>query len=322
MVKIFFSYATMDSNKYQIPQLAELLEAKPNIDQVFYWEKSSTGSIIEYMDKNVSVSEACVFFYSETAASSGPVQQERDMAVHQGKHIIPIFTNINDVPKILQIHTGIDASGKPTIQVADEIYRLVSLKFEFKSLGVSEDIPTQKAPSVQRQDIDHKSPFRRKMVRFRDVENLKNMQKEIGNNIKSHQFEINDKGFVISLDLSSFILKNIPEAVFSFQNLMEINLSSDLLETDKVIRDLVFNGKVIRIDGKEYVDGQIKRKKEEIIKIIKNLQVAYKQFTFVKINSKTGLSIEYLKILVEEMILKGELDARIQGESINFTTEN
>ena len=101
MVKVFFSYATSDRDLYQIPRVAEILEGKSYIDVVFYWEGSASGSIIEYMNNCVKASDTCVFFYSKAAASSGPIKKERDMAVYQGKHIIPVFMDIKDVPEIL-----------------------------------------------------------------------------------------------------------------------------------------------------------------------------------------------------------------------------
>ena len=47
MVKVFFSYATKDKYIFQISQLANLLKLKHDIDNVFYWEESASGSIIE-----------------------------------------------------------------------------------------------------------------------------------------------------------------------------------------------------------------------------------------------------------------------------------
>ncbi|MFX1477008.1 MAG: leucine-rich repeat domain-containing protein [Promethearchaeota archaeon] len=129
MVKVFFSYATKDKYVYHIPRLAELLKAKQNIEEVFYWEESASGSIIDYMNEYVKASDTCVFFYSKNAANSEAVKRERDMAIYQGKHIIPVFIDINDVPDILQIETGVNSSNKSKEQVAEQIYRLISLQF-------------------------------------------------------------------------------------------------------------------------------------------------------------------------------------------------
>ena len=144
MVKVFFSYATSDRDLFQIPQVAELLGAKSCIDEVYYWEESASGSIIEYMNNCVKDSDTCVFFYSKAAASSGPVKKERDMAVYQGKHIIPVFMDINDVPEILQIETGVDASDKTIEEVTNKIYHLIDRKYEELNRKIKELIPTLK----------------------------------------------------------------------------------------------------------------------------------------------------------------------------------
>jgi len=132
MVKVFFSYATADSDKFSIPELAKLLEDKKDVEKVFYWQQHATGSIIDYMEEKVNLSDSCVFFYSAVAAVSRPVKMERDMAIHQGKHIIPVFTEIKDVPLILQIQTGIDATEKTTEKMINEIYRLLREEYNLQ----------------------------------------------------------------------------------------------------------------------------------------------------------------------------------------------
>ncbi|MFX0065972.1 MAG: glycine cleavage system protein GcvH [Candidatus Hermodarchaeota archaeon] len=138
MVKVFFSYATKDSEKFQIPKLAQLLKSKPGIEKVYYWEKHASGSIIEYMEKNVKASDTCVFFYSSVAKASRPVQMERDMAVYQDKHIIPVFMDINDVPEIIKIMSGVNTNKKTSEKIVDEIYRLITEKFNIIPLSTDE----------------------------------------------------------------------------------------------------------------------------------------------------------------------------------------
>jgi hypothetical protein len=52
------------------------------------------------------------------------------MAVYQNKHIILVFFWIDDVPQILRIETGVDASSKNVDEIADSIYRIISNKFQ------------------------------------------------------------------------------------------------------------------------------------------------------------------------------------------------
>ncbi|MHA2298767.1 MAG: toll/interleukin-1 receptor domain-containing protein, partial [Candidatus Hodarchaeales archaeon] len=102
IIKVFFSYATSDEQKYSVKETARLLNKKQGIKEVYFWQEHASGSIIDYMETRVKESDTCVFFYSPEAASSEPVQMERDMAVYQNKHIIPVFTDIDDIPYILK----------------------------------------------------------------------------------------------------------------------------------------------------------------------------------------------------------------------------
>ncbi|MFX0067103.1 MAG: leucine-rich repeat domain-containing protein [Candidatus Hermodarchaeota archaeon] len=129
MVKVFFSYATKDRDSFQIPKLAQLLEAKPEIEKVYYWEEDATGSILKFMEEKVTEADTCVFFYSAVAAASSAVELERNMAVHLGKHIVPIFTNLEDIPLALRIQAGVNATNKTPEEIVREIYRLITKKF-------------------------------------------------------------------------------------------------------------------------------------------------------------------------------------------------
>ncbi len=159
MVKVFFSYATKDSEKFQIPKLAQLLKSKPGIEKVYYWEKHASGSIIEYMEKNVKAADTCVFFYSPVAKFSKPLQMERDMAVYQDKHIIPIFMDINDVPEIIKIMSGVNTNKKTAEKIVDEIYRLITEKFDITppSTDEQEIIPSF---DVMVSETDKKGEFK------------------------------------------------------------------------------------------------------------------------------------------------------------------
>jgi len=43
------------------------------------------------------------------------------MAIYQNKHIIPVFVNINDVPNIIRIETGVNALNKDYNFITQEI---------------------------------------------------------------------------------------------------------------------------------------------------------------------------------------------------------
>ena len=82
------------------------------------------------MSEKVGKADTCVFFYSQDAAISDPVKNERDMAVYKNKYIIPGFKDLDTVPLILQIRTGINISSMSIDEIANEIYRLIKIKYD------------------------------------------------------------------------------------------------------------------------------------------------------------------------------------------------
>jgi len=130
-VKVIFCYTSNDSEMYNIPEIANLLEQKDRIDEVYYWDRDATGSVIDYMNETVTKVDTCVFFYSQYTDVKSGVRIERDMAVYQDKHIIPIFKEINHVPPIIQFNSGCNALGKSSLEIVAKIYNLISKKFHF-----------------------------------------------------------------------------------------------------------------------------------------------------------------------------------------------
>ncbi|MFX1314092.1 MAG: leucine-rich repeat domain-containing protein, partial [Promethearchaeota archaeon] len=100
--------------------------------------------------------------------------------------------------------------------------------------------------------------FQTKLVNISEIEILKQIQREIGSIIESHQFETNDEGNVRSIDLSSLTLKTVPKSIFSLPNLESINFSDDSFETDENLSNLMYDGKIVKIGGNKYLEGQIR----------------------------------------------------------------
>ena len=145
----------------------------------------------------------------------------------------------------------------------------VEVKKPKKSLAEPQTEPSI-APSST--GVEQKAPFKTKMVKVSEIETLKQLQSEINKPLDVHEFEVNDGGSVISLNLTSLTFEKVPKAIYSLQNLIEINFSGNSFKTDEELRKMVFNGLVVKLDGKNYVDGQIedrpKRQAEEKAKKI------------------------------------------------------
>jgi hypothetical protein len=77
--------------------------------------------------------------------------------------------------------------------------------------------------------------------------------------------------------------------------------------------------KIERIE-KERIEKEAEeeRIKTETTLNMKKLSIAYKEITFEKISSKTGLDIEYLENLIENLIISKEIDAEIIGDTLIF----
>jgi len=60
---------------------------------------------------------------------------------------------------------------------------------------------------------------------------------------------------------------------------------------------------------------------KEIITLIKNLHKIYQEITFEKLIEKTGFSQEKLEKIIEDLIVKKELNARILGDLIVFNKD-
>jgi len=67
------------------------------------------------------------------------------------------------------------------------------------------------------------------------------------------------------------------------------------------------------------LDERLEEKKGKFKDYLIKLSAVYKEIQFHKIITKTGLKMEFLEELLEEMIMKGELKARISGDSLVFT---
>ncbi|MFX0074710.1 MAG: leucine-rich repeat domain-containing protein [Candidatus Hermodarchaeota archaeon] len=88
-------------------------------------------------------------------------------------------------------------------------------------------------------------------------------------------------------------------------------LKAERLEAERLRKERI-EQKRIEKEKKE------ERIKDETTQNIKKLSIAYKEITFEKISSKTGLGIEYLENLVEDLIFNREIDAKIDGGTLIF----
>ncbi|MFX0033553.1 MAG: toll/interleukin-1 receptor domain-containing protein [Candidatus Hermodarchaeota archaeon] len=104
--QVFLSYSTLDSEYFNIPQIARVLEEKPEIDRVFYWEKDSGENIVKFMEKNLRRCKTFILFCTENSDKSLSVEAEWESAFQlrqEGKiKIIPVYEDANYIPVLLK----------------------------------------------------------------------------------------------------------------------------------------------------------------------------------------------------------------------------
>jgi len=102
---IFLSYSSLDFDTFQILRVAKQLEKYPEVKKVFYWEKDSEQNIVEYMERNLNLSNIFGVFCSKNAKKSKSVKGEWETAYQLSKKkplkIVPVYEDEEYVPSLL-----------------------------------------------------------------------------------------------------------------------------------------------------------------------------------------------------------------------------
>ncbi|MFX1406899.1 MAG: TIR domain-containing protein [Promethearchaeota archaeon] len=103
--KIFISYATKDSDYFQIPIIVENLKRYSEIEKISFWEVDSGENIVDFMEKTLRRSDTFILFCSENAMNSEAVKGEWQSAYQISKKglikIIPVCEDEKFVPVLL-----------------------------------------------------------------------------------------------------------------------------------------------------------------------------------------------------------------------------
>ncbi|MFX0137724.1 MAG: ABC transporter substrate-binding protein [Candidatus Hodarchaeota archaeon] len=160
---IFISYATKDSDLFQIPLITEILTQYPEIDDILYWESDMHDDIYEYMDDNLKLCSAFLLFCTENSLYSEPVKMEWRSALKLDKKIIPIFINPNDIPPLLTTKLGVQYNTSDVYDSIEALYQMILKKLEITSTRefceylipkeVSEEDFDEKAVTMTKKDI-------------------------------------------------------------------------------------------------------------------------------------------------------------------------
>ncbi len=125
---VFFSYATVNSKMYRIPELAKRLEIYEDINEVFYWEDKMTDDIFEYMEKYIKDCDVILLFCSQDALASEAVKKEWMSSLKIEKKIIPIFKDPMDIPALLTTKLGVQYDPENFDKFVNDVYELIKKK--------------------------------------------------------------------------------------------------------------------------------------------------------------------------------------------------
>lgn len=98
--KIFISYSTADSERFQVEKFATDLQKYPNIDEVLMWEKDSKENIIGYMNENLEKCDVLLLLCTDNSKKSKLVILEWSAFLAAEKRIIPIFDKVENISGI------------------------------------------------------------------------------------------------------------------------------------------------------------------------------------------------------------------------------
>jgi len=125
---VFLSYATVDSNRFQIPKIAEMLTTFPEIEDCLYWEEDLHDDIFDYMNDNLEKCDIFILFCSKNALKSEPVKMEWKAALKIKKRIIPVYFQENDIPPLLSTKLGTHFHPEDLESTVNDLFKLILKK--------------------------------------------------------------------------------------------------------------------------------------------------------------------------------------------------
>lgn len=239
---VFISYTIKDSRIFKVSQLAKLLLNYTEIEDVLYCEEYARDDFIKYMNDYLDKCDVLLLFCSPNSLKSEFVAMEWRAAVSLKKTIIPVYMDPKYIPPLLSPRLGVQFDENDVGLTVDNI--ILTIK---KNLSSKSSIITH---------LEEKIPFRGKKVRYSEYEILKELQEEINNLVEI--FEVNENGFVVSLDFSSIYLESVPKTIRFFTKLMEVNFSGYSFTSDGMLMNLKFDGLIIKFEGRPYQNGEVK----------------------------------------------------------------
>ena len=125
------SYATKDTQFFNISEIAKSLSSYDYINKVLYWVEDCKDNIIDYMNKNLGKCDALLLFCSPNSIDSEPVKKEWTAAESLNKPIIPIFIKKSHIPPLLSSREGIEFDPFEFQKNIQNLYKLILKKVQY-----------------------------------------------------------------------------------------------------------------------------------------------------------------------------------------------
>jgi len=127
---VFVSYATLDSEFFEVSNISEKLKKYPRIGNILYWEEALKDDIYDFMNNNLEKCDIFIIFCSNNSKNSEPVQMEWKAALKLKKPIIPIFQTENTIPALISTKLGIQFKKEDINNMIEQIYKLILKKLD------------------------------------------------------------------------------------------------------------------------------------------------------------------------------------------------
>lgn len=125
---IFISYVHIESEYYQVAEVARQLQSRGGIAEIFYSQRDVVDNFIRYLNSSLERCDIFLLFCSPKASQSRWVTSEWSAAETRGIPIIPIFREMTDVPALLGPRNGVQFDPENLPQLVQELYDLILCK--------------------------------------------------------------------------------------------------------------------------------------------------------------------------------------------------
>lgn len=129
-IMVYISCSRKDINNFDIKKIIYTLESNEKIKRVFYYEGDSYNGSIEYINENLPKCHIALMFCSPNAIKSEIVGKELKSANEMSKRIIPVFTKVEYIPRLLSSYSGVVFDPFELDKSIEEIYHLIQKKLK------------------------------------------------------------------------------------------------------------------------------------------------------------------------------------------------